>query len=842
MTGQPYSFGRFTLDPVARSLSADGAPVPLGTTDLRLLTALVERAGETIAKDELIRLVWGRAPVSDNALYVHINALRKALGDDWIVNKQGRGYRFVASALQAEPTTPPPRVEPRPGNLPSLWSGSGARGPTRLIGRREHLRIVSDLLMQGRLVTLTGPGGVGKTRLALQAAGEAHFTHGVWLVELATLNNADLVPSAIASALGAKIGSSATPLEALCRFLAKKSLLLVLDNCEHVIAAAARTSEALLSAAPDLRILATSREPLSCSGEQIMDVPPLAVPTEIEMPPDLMRGVAAVDLFIERAIQADANYSIGDKELATVARICRCVDGLPLAIEMVAAWAGPLGLETLDGKVAGSLKAWLCARSTAPSRHYTLRATLEWSHGLLTLAQRAVLHRLAVFAGNFSMQAAEAVASDSAIPKEQVFEHVANLIRKSMIAVVPGSWPQRFRLLETTRAFMLEELAASADGDATRQRHASYVLGVLEKGLSDFEATGDAVWLERYSPMLDDVRAAIDWAANQDGDDVVALAGASWPLWRELSLRPEGRQRLSAAATRLHPGTPPAIAARLHQGLAEMLFNTDAAGTREELERALVLYRELGDHVNVGGALSHLAYWSLSNNRPQEAQELIREALDLLQPAGGLRTLANAYSLQLCIECILGRFEAAHAAGENAVRLCEMAGNHRSALVVRANLVQLLLESGDIDGAILAGRSVTMRLRNTRHSEVRGFALGVLAVALMARDELDEAMSAAREAAPLLRDDGALYWLFDHFALYSGLVGRSKDAALLAGYADAVYRRVGRQREPMGCNAVERLVTLLRETLPAEEIHQLGELGARLSEDQALSLALGPQA
>jgi DNA-binding winged helix-turn-helix (wHTH) protein len=399
----PYSFGRFTLDAAERRLFADGEPVPLGPTDFRLLITLIENAGAVVTKDDLMSRVWGRAVVGDHVLRVHINTLRKALGGDCIVNKPGRGYRFVAPVRRTEPHAP--RHKPRAGNLPSLWTDDATAGPTRLIGRSEQLRSVSELLVHGRLVTLTGHGGVGKTRLALQAAHEAspQFCDGVWLVALASLKDPELVPGAIAAALGVKIGATATPLDTLQRFLARKSLLVVLDNCEHVLAASARTAEALLAAAPNVKILATSREALSCYGERVLEVPPLAVPSERLISPADMRSMAAVELFIERATGADANFKIEDKDLTIIAGICRRLDGLPLAIEMAAGWAGLLGLEALDAKLAGSLKAWLRARSTAPPRHSTLRATLEWSHGLLSAAEQAVLCRLTVFAGSFTM-------------------------------------------------------------------------------------------------------------------------------------------------------------------------------------------------------------------------------------------------------------------------------------------------------------------------------------------------------------------------------------------------------------------------------------------------------
>ncbi|HEY2447193.1 MAG TPA: hypothetical protein VGI20_15775, partial [Rhizomicrobium sp.] len=588
-------------------------------------------------------------------------------------------------------------------------------------------------------------------------------------------------------------------------------------------------------------ILATSREALSGSGEQVLEVPPLTVPGEGAMPPDALRSIAAVELFVERALNADADFRIVDEELPLVARICRRVDGLPLAIEMVAGWAGLLGLEMLDAKLDGSLKDWLRARNTAPPRHSTLRATLEWSHALLSSTGQSVLSRLAVFAGGFTMEAAEAVAAgDDTIPKEQVFETVASLIRKSMIAVVPGSRVQHYRLLETTRAFMLEKLAASGDANAMRQRHANYVLRVLETAMCELETTSDAVWLERYGPVLDDLRAALDWTMGEESDDAVALAGASWPLWRQLSLPAEGGQRLGAAAARLRPGTPVALEARLRHGLGDMLLNTsETKAAHRELDCAASLYRALHELPHLGSALTALGWSLLMLGRIEEAEEATREALGLLEPAGWSRTLATAYSSQLCVEAIRGRFDAAIAAGEKAVRLSEMAGAGRTAVLVAANLVQVRMESGDVDGAISAGRAVAVRLRETHHSDLLGFVLGVLAGAFTARSDLNEALTAAREAAPLLREDGRLFWLFDHLALRAALAGRARDAALVAGYSNAVHEKSARVREPMGRHAMERMTPLLRDALPDTEIAQLERLGARLSEEQAITIALG---
>lgn len=835
MTEQ-YRFGRFTLEPAAHRLSADGMRVPLGRTDFRLLLVLLESAGSFVDKEHLVSRVWGRAAVSDSALYFHINALRKALGSDSIVTRQGRGYRFAAQIARNSADAASQQDVARSGLhfVPLTSDTSG--GPTRLIGRMSELRTATDLLAQSRLVTLTGPGGVGKTRLAAAIAGNAsvQFADGVRLVELVALNDGALVQSAAATALGARPDGDA---KLLARHLERKSLLVVLDNCEHVIDAAADLCEGLLGAAPNLKILATSREPLSCAGEQVLEVPPFDVSRAETISLAELRKADAIELFAERAKSIDLRFHMDDADTHIVARICRRVDGLPLAIEMAAGWVDVLGLARLEAKLDGSMKDWLRSGRTTTARHSTMRATLEWSHNLLSAEEQTVLRRLAVFAGSFAMEAAECVAQDDVVSEERVFEHVASLIRKSMIVLVPGPSGPRYRLLETTRTFMLEKLATSPECAAQWCKHAAYVLHAFETAKDDWETMNANAWTGRYAALLDDLRGALDWTMRENPSDAVALAGASWPLWRELCLRVEGRKWLSAAVTRLNADTPPGLEAQLRHGLGEMWPSHQAACA--EFARAATLYRSLGESGRLGGALARLGFALLMSGRIGEAQPVVEESLSLLTHTPWTRMLATAYSAKSCVEARLNHFEAARRAAGKALSLCELIGAPRMAFAISANLIEMSLESADLDGAIALGRSLTNRLRDTPHSDLRGFALGLLCAALTARGDIDEALAVAREAAPLLRDDGALPWLFDHLALRAGLARRMTDAALLAGYADAACQTLGHVREPVGRNAVEHLSRLLRDSLPDDDIAELSRIGAQLSEDQAMTLAFG---
>ncbi len=838
MGSEPYRFGRFTLDPASKELSADGTPVPLGATDFRLLLTLIERAGSDVTKDELMSRVWGRAAIGDNTLHVHIMALRKALGDGVIATKQGRGYRFVEHIGQAGPA---PRHHA--GNLPAYAANGPKTGTSRLIGRDSQIGAVSELLAHNVLVTLTGPGGVGKTRLALEVANEAAsaFRDGAWLVELAAVSDGASTASAVATVLGIKIGESATPFETLARQLARRNLMIVLDNCEQIIASCAALCEAIIAAAPNVRILATSRESLSCLGEQVFEVPPLALPGDGLPDSSATRKAAAVELFVERARGLNSDFRLGDDEIAIVARLCRRLDGLPLAIEMVASWASVLGLPALEAKLNDTAKTWLGARRTAPLRHSTLRATLEWSHDLLSPEEQIVLRRLAVFAGPFSMPAAEAVVAADDLAADDVFQLMARLIGKSMIAVVPGSHENLYRLLETTRAFMLEKLSASDDIRSVRRKHADYVLRTLRQAMRDWETMSDAVFLERYAPVLDDLRSALDWSAADDSELAIALAGCSWPLWRELPVRAEGRRRLSAAVSLLKPDTPRELEAHLRRGMGQLYFNTAAVkDARLEFERAVALFRALGDTQNLGSAIADFGYASLMLGNIGEAHALIDEALQMVERARRPRALAAAWSLKFCVEARL-KSPTMREAGMTAVRLCEAVGADRAALVVSANLVEAVLEMGDIDSAIASGQELVARLRDTYHTDILGYALGMVSGALSLQGDADAALAAARDAVPLLRDEGMLFWFFDHMALRLAIAGQFRDAALISGYADSVFCKFGRPREPVGLQAVSRLSELLRTSLSGDEIEQLHGVGKHLGEDRVIALALRTQ-
>src|SRR6266436_3644507 len=436
-----------------------------------------------------------------------------------------------------------------PTNLPAPTS--------ELIGRATALAEVTELLGVHRLVTLIGAGGIGKTRLGLEAARELlpGFADGVWVAELAPLSDPGLVPVTVAVALGLTLPAGAESPEWVAAALGAKRVLLVLDNCEHVIEAAARMAAALLNANPHARVLATSREPLRAPGEYVYRVLSLELPPEGAQDSGDLLEAAAVKLFVARARAADLRFSPDARSAAITAAVCRRLDGIPLAIELAAARTATLGLEELAVRLDDRFRLLTGGHRTALPRHQTLRATLDWSYELLSAIERTVLRRLAIFVGGFTLEAASSVATAADLGAPEVVDSVTNLAAKSLVAVEATGAVARYRLLETTRAYALEKLTASGELEQVARRHAEYYRDLFERAEVEWETRATVEWVSAYGRQIDNVRAALDWAFSPGGDASIgaALTAASVPLWFQYSLMLECRGRVERALASLEP-------------------------------------------------------------------------------------------------------------------------------------------------------------------------------------------------------------------------------------------------------------------------------------------------
>src|SRR5579883_298231 len=546
-----YSSGEWEIDLARRELRVRGVPVALGGRAFEIVEVLIKSAGELVTKDELIARVWPGAAVEENTLQAHISALRKALGSDRQMLKTiaGRGYRLLGTwgappydTLSDAGSAEREFMRPSRTNLPEPTS--------TFVGRDANEKELRELLSARRLVTLTGPGGIGKTRLAVEVARDlfSSFEGDCFLVELASLTDPGLLPSVVGQVLGLKLGEEATS-HAVAQLTGGRKLLLVLDNCEHVIEATAQLAETIVRACPHTTILATSREVLRIDGEYVYRVPPLDVPPDDETDPHRVLGHSAVQLFLSRATASQSDFPSHQEELLVISAICRCLDGIPLAIEFAAARAATLGLHHVAARLDDRFGLLTSGRRTALARHQTLRAMLDWSFELLTPPEQHTLRRLAVFQGGFSLEAAAAIAEDPASPISVIEDIVGNLATKSLVQLDGSEHAGRWRMLETIRAYALEKLDEAGEAARARRRHAEYFCNLfvsMGSGATSQTKTGG---IDRYVRDLDNVRAALDWCFCPEGDLAigVSLTASYVPVWLNLSLVAECRERAERA-------------------------------------------------------------------------------------------------------------------------------------------------------------------------------------------------------------------------------------------------------------------------------------------------------
>jgi predicted ATPase/DNA-binding winged helix-turn-helix (wHTH) protein len=596
------SFGPFHLFAAERLLKKGDEPHPLGSRTLDILIALVDRAGEIVTHRELIARVWPDVTVEEANLRIHVADLRKALGDGregarYIVNVRGRGYSFVA------PVTRPMTER----SSPSKGVAASDRLPklpprlTRMIGRDDTVRVVSTQLMMWRFVSIVGPGGMGKTTVAISVAHALldGFDGAVFFVDLSALTNAELVPLAVASALGLMVQTQ-DPLLSLLAFIDDRKVLLVLDNCEHVIDVAAAMAERVVSAAPQVHVLTTSREALRVEGEHVHLLYALDCPPEDRglTAADVLRYPAA-QLFVERAAASGYRSELSDADAPSVAGICRRLDGIALAIELVASRAGSYGIRGTEELLNNRFSPLWQGRRTALPRHQTLNALLDWSYNLLSDQEKVVLCRLSVFVGHFTLEAACSVAGDGDAGDAEIVDAIASLVAKSLISTGTINGSIYYRLLDTTRAYASAKLAERGEAVRVARRHAITYSKFLEHNETIQSMFGERN-LSGYAPHISNVRVALGWALADRGDLAVGIELAIWaaPLFIGSSLLEECRRWCEVALTALDDsgrGTRHEMVLQEALALSSTFTRGHNAQVRASIERGLALAEEFQD-------------------------------------------------------------------------------------------------------------------------------------------------------------------------------------------------------------------------------------------------------
>jgi predicted ATPase/DNA-binding winged helix-turn-helix (wHTH) protein len=475
--GEPVlAFNSFRFFPARRMLYEDDRPLRLGSRAIDILHMLLERAGETVTKDQLIARAWPNTVVEEGNLRVHVAALRKMLGERHIENVVGRGYCFITPVVRRAAEPPAAQADGGTGgsaaNLVYLPQSDGLPPcATRIFGREQTVAALQRQLSERRFVTIVGTGGMGKTTVALAAAErmQTHWRQGTVFVDLASLTRADQVPQALAAALVME-HPAAKSMAAIVAALHGHHLLLILDSCEHLLEAVSLLAEQVLHGAPGVRLLATSREPLRAEGEWVHRLPALELPPEPEpdTPPLTMAQAMvypSVQLFAERVQASAAGLALGDAEAPQIADICRRLDGIPLAIELAAARVELLGMRGLIARLDDCCYLLKGGRRTAKVRHRTLEATLDWSYALLGEGERNMLHRLSVFRRRFSLEEALSIGANGREGLEEAMDALSSLVSKSMLATVADTGAARYRMLETTRSYAAAKLAESGEHD-----------------------------------------------------------------------------------------------------------------------------------------------------------------------------------------------------------------------------------------------------------------------------------------------------------------------------------------------------------------------------------------
>ena len=600
LTHGVVSFGPFQLFAAERQLKKGDEPLQVGGRAFDTLMALVERAGEVVTQRELIARVWPDVTVEEANLRVHIANLRKALGEGqdarYIVTVPGRGYCFVAPVTAAAPRISPPTeatASDRRQRLPPRL--------TRMIGRDDIIRALSAQLMTYRFVSIVGAGGVGKTTVAISVAHALldGFNGAVIFVDLAALTDAKLVPTTVASALGF-MTQTKDPLRSLPAFIGDRKILLVLDNCEHVIEAAATLAERIVGGTRQTHVMTTSREALRVEGEHVHLLYALGCPPEdVGLTSAEALNYPAAQLFMERAVASGHGGVLNDIDAPMVTTICRRLDGIPLAIELAASRAGALGIRGVGELLDNRFSLLWRGRRTALPRHQTLNAMLDWSYNLLSRHEKAVLARLSVFVGVFTLEAACSVAADAEIDPTSATTAITSLLAKSLISRTEPRKSTNYRLLETTRSFAAAKLAERGETNLVAGRHARFFSGFLQHDQLVQSRFGEHD-LSGYAAHIGNVRAALEWAFSDDGDVTLGVELAAWaaPLFVGLSLLDECTrwcERALAGLDDAAQGTRQEMILQEAFALSLMYTGGNSDQVRAAIERGLHLEETFGD-------------------------------------------------------------------------------------------------------------------------------------------------------------------------------------------------------------------------------------------------------
>ncbi len=748
---------------------------------------------------------------------------------------------FMHFARGGEPaksitTTAPPK------NLPHPISS--------FIGREREIADVERLIGSSRLVTLTGPGGFGKTRLAIEATSQMLdlFPDGAWFVAFAPISDSTLVYQTIASALRVRESPGISLIETLRAYLVSKNLLLVFDNCEHLIKECAQVADTLLQACPQLHILATSREALGIGGEEQYHVPSLSLPLPAETTsPGQMGKSEAVRLFVNRVALVQPAFALTVENSNLVAQICQRLDGMPLAIELAAARVRTLSIPQIAERLDDRFHLLTGGSRTAEPRQQTLMAALDWSYALLSEPERRVLLRLSIFAGGTTLEAAEAVCADQGIKAGEVLELLSRLVDKSLVVVDnPEGGEMRYRLLETIRQYAREKLGESGEVDESRNRHLNYFVQWVEKAEPHLFHPEQFVWLNRLEADHDNIRAGLEWSqvTVERANAGLRLAAVMGTFWKLRAYHTEGRMRLSAALAQ--PGAQQRTLTRAHaldRASALAFFQSDYSVVRALAEQNLAISRELGapGRLGVANALEILAEVATETGDYSAAPKLYEQALVIYREVGDLVGIADTLKMLGWGAMRIGDYEQAQSRLEEGLVACRQSGDLRQITSALAGLGELAVRRGQYERARdFLGESLDI----SRYSGEKwgiAIALGTLGwIALLRRDfrEMKRLLSESLDVRMETGDRSGIAWCLQKLAESTSLQSRFRSAAVIFGAASALRAPVGSAMDAADRPDYDRLISRIRTELGEEIFAAAWAEGVSMPLDQVIAYAL----
>lgn len=794
-----------------------------------------------------------RALVSVQAVSALERGYRKApyrktldrLADALTLHPEARAT-FEAAARRARESKFLEQVSGPTHNLP--------RQLTSFVGRDEVVGEIAGLVASFPLVSIVGTGGAGKTRCAIEVGGNVlnRFPDGVWFVEFAPLTDPSLVAHALAGALRVQETPQRALLATLISFLEQKRLLLVFDNCEHVIAQTRAVIGSLLRDCPKVNVLVTSRESLSVAGERVYRMPPLAIPSRNDLPPEEAMSYGAVALFADRSRAADARFAVTRENVEAVVEICRRLDGLPLALELAAARTTVLSPWQIAERLDKMFELLHANGSATIPRHQTMRTVIDWSYGLLSSSARVLFDRLSVFTGGFALESAIEVCSDQTLAQGDVLELLTSLVTRSLAMVDFSSGDARYHLLESTRQYALEKLDERGEREAMALRHAQACLSMAERLDREWYSAYERAWFREAEAELDNWRAALHWALAEKHDVATgrALAGALARVWYSLS-PVEGRRWVRAALETVDADTPPKVVAQLHVADAELCGALgEYKASFAAAERALKALDETANPLQTARAKQGAGSALGALGRGNEGDVLLEEALATARSLDNRRLAALALGDLGTARSRRGDVAGARLFYAEALATYNALGLERPAASIAGHLAEVEFASGDAPAALQLAREARRGHEVTHNRRSIANDLSNMAAYLIALDRYDDARvqaSAALLAAREVKATVLTAYVLQHVAAVAALrryadprradQGHER-AAMLLGFVDARLNALEAQREYTEQQEYERMTTALNAAFEGDKLRELLALGAEWNEDGAVAMAL----